>query len=124
MDEHSEGCRLHLYLSESFVEIPSYTRLGNEQQVGDAESRGENVSNCAGNECGGSLVHRRVCVFTKKHFEKNEKKVVARLRKKINTIFFTFYTHSCLLAVIMFGNVSEYLYSQKMMIKAIRVLIC
>ena len=68
------------------MEIPAYSRFRNKQQVGDAESRGENVSNCAGNECGGSLVHRRVCVFTKKHFEKNEKKVVARLRKKINTM--------------------------------------
>ena len=54
--------------------------------MGDAEGCGEDVSDCVEDECGGSLVHRRVCVFTKKHFEKNEKKVVARLRKKINTM--------------------------------------
>lgn len=52
------------------MEIPSYPRFRNKQQVGNAEGCGEDVSDSVENECDEGLAYRIVCFLAKQYIEK------------------------------------------------------
>ena len=54
------------------MEIPSYSRFRNKQQVGDAEGCGKDVQDGVENEYSEGMVYWIVCILAKQYIEKTK----------------------------------------------------